>query len=90
MYEHTAYSPTITECLLFWTASAMRIATTLRYPKVCEEPSRSQTPCTVYDAMAQSPDAALALVLLVSFPVDHEELDVVAFEGRDQGCHLRP
>ncbi|KAE9387498.1 hypothetical protein BT96DRAFT_484276 [Gymnopus androsaceus JB14] len=64
VYAHSAYSPTITECLTFWVASAMRIATTLRYPKVCEEPPNSQTPCTVYDAMAQSPEAALALALL--------------------------
>lgn len=41
----------------------MRIAKALQFPKVCEEPE-SQTPCTVYDAMAQSPEAALALALL--------------------------
>ncbi|KAJ3883433.1 hypothetical protein F5051DRAFT_435091 [Lentinula edodes] len=59
VYEFNAYSPTITECLTFWIASAMRIATTLRFPKVCEEPPNSQTPCTVYDAMAQFPEAAV-------------------------------
>ncbi|KAJ4495558.1 hypothetical protein C8R41DRAFT_762543 [Lentinula lateritia] len=64
VYEFNAYSPTITECLTFWIASAMRIATTLRFPKVCEEPPNSQTPCTVYDAMAQFPEAAIALALL--------------------------
>ncbi|KAJ4487985.1 hypothetical protein J3R30DRAFT_3654361 [Lentinula aciculospora] len=64
VYEHNNYSPTITECLTFWIASAMRIARTLRCPKVCEEPSIPQTPCMVYDAMAQCPEAALALALL--------------------------
>lgn len=34
--------------------------------KVCDEPAYSphETPCTVYDIMAQDPDAALALYLL--------------------------
>ncbi|KIK59898.1 hypothetical protein GYMLUDRAFT_44383 [Collybiopsis luxurians FD-317 M1] len=64
VYEYSASSPTIAECLTFWIASAMRIARVLQYPKVCEEPPSSQTPSTVYDAMAQSPEAALALALL--------------------------
>ncbi|KAF9069660.1 hypothetical protein BDP27DRAFT_1222193 [Rhodocollybia butyracea] len=64
VYEHKTFSPTVVECLTFWIASAMRIATSLRCPKVCEEPPSSQTPCTVYDAMAPSPEAAVALALL--------------------------
>ncbi|KAJ3998183.1 hypothetical protein F5050DRAFT_1806143 [Lentinula boryana] len=36
VYEYDHHSPTITECLTFWIASAMRIAVTLRYPKVPE------------------------------------------------------
>ncbi|KAJ3817340.1 hypothetical protein F5880DRAFT_1626345 [Lentinula raphanica] len=64
VYEYNHHHPTITECLTYWIASAMRLATTLRCPKVCEEPSNSETPCTVYDVMAEWPEAALALALL--------------------------
>ncbi|KAG7089564.1 hypothetical protein E1B28_011236 [Marasmius oreades] len=63
IYEWNASSPTIIECLAFWTANAMDL-TNFALPQVCESDSKSmacQTICTVYDAMVQGNRAAIAL-----------------------------
>lgn len=66
VYPYNTHSPTIVEWLTFWVASASGIANADIFPKVCGEPRYipHQSPCTVYDAMDQDPDSALALYLL--------------------------
>ncbi|KAJ7172503.1 hypothetical protein C8R46DRAFT_1161910 [Mycena filopes] len=60
-------SPTITEWLTFWVASAMRLQGRHTIPKVCDEPPYipHQVPCTVYDVLSAGDlDSALALFLM--------------------------
>jgi hypothetical protein len=63
VYEYDSRSPTIVECLLFWLASAMGLPGGWKIPEVGfeDEYSLQEFPCSVYDIMAQHPQAAIAL-----------------------------
>ncbi|KAK7050968.1 hypothetical protein VNI00_005080 [Paramarasmius palmivorus] len=59
VYEWNSSSPTIIECLTFWLASAMGIATNLQYPKV-PEPANLPPPQVIQCHDADIPNPAIS------------------------------